>query len=209
MNYLRLSSALKSNKMYLFTLGDVKNLFPYEKEKAIKNNFTRWLLKGYFVRLKRDLYEFVGQDLEIEIPDLYVANRMYKPSYVSLETALSVYSIIPDVAACVTSVTTQTTRIFKNRYGSFFYRTCKGRAFTGYRLMLYDGFRVSIADKEKALVDFLYYRLRSGFPLGFNHERFNKDLLRRINWKRAFYYAGLFNKKTIQTLKECKECLKC
>lgn len=209
MDYLRLSSVLKSHKMYLFTLDDIKNLFPSEKEKTIKNNLLRWLSKRYFVRLKRDLYEFIEYDLDTKVPDLYVANRMYEPSYVSLETALSIYSIIPDIAAGVTSVTTQSTRTFKNRYGSFFYRTCKKEAFTGYRLMLYDGFRVNMADKEKALVDFLYYRLRSGFLLNFDQERFNKEILRKLSWKNAFYYAGLFNKKTIKTLKECKEYLQC
>ncbi|MBU0568808.1 hypothetical protein KJ693_12010 [bacterium] len=209
MDYLKLSSTLKSHKMCLFTLGDIKNLFPSEKEKTIKNNLTRWLLKGYFIRLKRDLYGLVEPGLEVRIPDLYVANRIYEPSYVSLETALSIYSIIPDVAACVTSVTTRPTRDFKNGYGSFFYRTCKGRAFTGYRLMLYDGFRVNIADKEKALVDFLYYRLRSGFPLDFDQERFNKDILKKMDWGKIFYYAGFFSKKVGKALKECREHLKC
>lgn len=101
MNYLTLNSALRNHKIYLFTLGDVENLFPDEKVKTIRNNFTRWHSKGYFVRLKRDLYEFVGYGPELKIPDLYVANGLYESSYVSLETALSIYSIIPEIAAGV------------------------------------------------------------------------------------------------------------
>jgi len=209
MNYFALRLALQTGKMYLFTLGDIKNLFPDERDKTIKNNLSRWLSKGYFVRLKRDLYEFIDQGREAKIPDLYVANRMYEPSYVSLETALSIYSIIPDVAAVATSVSIQPTRMFKNKYGSFFYRTCKKDAFTGYRLMLYDGFRVRIADKEKALVDFLYYRLHSGYATDFDEERFNKRILKKINWEKALHYAGLFNKKTTEILMECREYVKC
>ncbi|MFH1553037.1 MAG: hypothetical protein ABID83_05315 [Candidatus Omnitrophota bacterium] len=209
MDYIRFSSTLRRNKLYLFTLTDIKNLFPGEKEKTIKNNFTRWLSKGYCVRLKNNLYEFIEPGPEVKIPDLYVANRLYEPSYVSLETALSIYSIIPDIAAGVTSVSTRPTRTFRNRHGSFFYRTCRSAAFTGYRLMLYDGFKTYIADKEKALVDFLYYRLRSGFSLNFDEERFNKKILKKINWKKVFYYAGLFNEKTVRALKECKEYVKC
>ena len=187
MNYFTLSFTLRNNKMHLFTLGDIKNLFPDERDKTIKNNLSRWLSKGYFVRLKRDLYEFTEQREETVIPDLYVANRVYEPSYVSLETAISIYSIIPDVAAAVTSVTTQTTRVFKNKYSSFFYRTCKKDAFTGYRLMLYDGLKVRVADKEKALVDFLYYRLHSGYSIDFDEERFNKKILKKINFEKAFH----------------------
>ncbi len=209
MNYYNLSSKLRSHKMYIFTLGDIKNLFPREKVKTIKNNFIRWLSKGYFVRLKRDLYEFVDKGRELEIPDLYIANRLYEPAYVSLETALSVYSIIPDVAAGVTSITTRPTRTFKNKYGSFFYRTCQKKAFTGYRLMLSEGFKVYIADKEKALVDFLYYRLRFGISLDFVEERLNKKILKNIDWQKALGYAGLFNDRTIKLLKDCKEYVKC
>lgn len=209
MDYTKLGSALRSHRMYIFTSEDVKNLFPNEKVKTIKNNLGRWLSKGYFVRLKRDLYEFVEPGLELNIPDLYVANRLYEPSYVSLETALSIYSIIPDIAAGVTSVTARPTRTFRNKYGSFFYRTCREGAFTGYRLMSYEGFKVCIADKQKALVDFLYYRLRSTSSLDFNQERFNKKILKKIDWRKASRYARLFNHKTIKALEECKEYIKC
>lgn len=209
MDYLRLSSTLRSHKMYLFSLGDIQNLFPKEKLKTIKNNLSRWLSKGYIARLKRDLYEFVDKGAEFKIPDLYVANRLYEPSYVSLETALSIYSIIPDIAAGVTSVTAQPTRRFKNKYGAFFYRTCKREAFTGYRLMLYEGFKVNIADKEKALVDFLYFRLRLGQSLDFSEERLNKKILKKMDWKKVFRYSMLLNKKTMKALKECQEYAKC
>lgn len=209
MNYIELSSTLRSHKMYLFTLGDIKNLFPDEKVKTIKNNFIRWLSKRYFVRLKRGLYEFVEQGGELKIPDLYIASRLYEPSYVSLETALSIYSIIPDIAAAVTSVTSQPTRTFKNKYGSFFYRTCQKKAFTGYRIMLYEGFKVYIADKEKALIDFLYYRSRLGQSLDFDEERLNKEILKKIDWKKAFRYAKLFNSKIVKLTKKCEEYVRC
>ena len=209
MDYVAVSSALRRHKMYLFTLRDLENLFPEEKSKTIKNNFTRWLSKGYFLRLRRGVYEFVEQGTGLKIPDLYVANRLYEPSYVSLETALSIYSITPEIAAGVTSVTARPTRTFKNKYGAFFYRSCKKKAFTGYTLMLYEGFKVCMADKEKALVDFLYYRLRSAGPLDFGEERLNKRILKEIDWKKAFGYAELFNKKTVKALKKCEEYTTC
>lgn len=208
MDYIRLNQALRRNKMYLFTSRNVRNLFPFEKEKTIRNNFIRWLAKGYFIRLRRDLYAVAEEGGGPKIPDLHVANRLYEPSYVSLETALSIYSIIPEVAAAVTSVTTRPTRTFKNKYGAFFYRTCKRGAFTGYRLMLYDGFKAYIADKEKALVDFLYYRLRSPILPDFDNERFNKKILKKINWKKTLSYAKLFNKNTLKTVKNCREYVK-
>lgn len=208
MKLYRLSSLLRKKKMYVFTFEDIKNLFPSENTKTIKNNFTRWLSKGYFTRLKKALYELAEYGEESKIPDFYIANRLYTPSYISLEAALSFYSIIPDVAAGVTCVTTKPTRTFKNRYGPFFYRTCKKKAFTGYKLLLYEGFKVCIADKEKALVDFLYYRLRSSI-LDFKEERFNKKILKKIDWNKVLRYTKLFNKRTTKALKKCKEYVKC
>ena len=205
MDYITLNSTLRKKKVCIFTFEDVRNLFPNENTKTIKNNFTRWLSKGYFLRLKKGLYEFVDPSRESSISDLYVANRLYGPSYVSLETALSIFSIIPDIAAGVTSITTRHTRTFRNKYGSFFYKTCKKKSFTGYKLMLYDGFRVCVADKEKALVDFLYYRVRSGIKLDFSEERLNRKILKKIDWNKAFSYARLFNRKTHLALKKCKE----
>lgn len=209
MKYLELMFALKKNNLYIFSLRDIKNLFPEEKTKTIKNNLNRWIKKNYFSRLKRDLYEFTEPGAGRIIPDIYVANRLYFPSYVSLETALSIYSIIPDIAMHVTSITTRPTRKFKNEYGSFFYKSCKKRAFTGYRLMQYEGYKVFIADREKALVDFLYFRLRLNQPLDFEEERFDEIMLKKMRWSKVMTYAKLFNKKTLETVEDLKDKVKC
>lgn len=207
MEYLRLRTTLGKNKLYFFSLQDLKNLFPGERPKTLKNNLTRWVQKEYLVRIKRDMYQWTESCGVDEISDLYVANRLYEPSYISLETALSFYSIIPDIAVHVTSVTSRQTRIFRNQYGTFFYRSCHPRALIGYRLMAQGGFKIRIADPEKALVDFLYFRLREGPPLDFEKERFNKRILTKFRWARALGYANLFNQRTVKTVHQLGEFL--
>lgn len=193
--------------MCIFSLRDIENIFPEANVATTKNNMTNWLKKGYVERLKRDLYACVV--LEPEIPDFYIANKLYAPSYISLETALSLYNIIPEIAAQVTSVTTKSSREFKNRHGVFTYRSCRKRAFTGYRIVSYEGYKVLIADREKALVDFLYFKLRHGQSIDFEEERFDADILKGIEWKKARGYAELFNKTTINKLKDCWNWLEC
>jgi len=200
---------LRRNKVSVFSLRDIENLFPNAGVGTIKNNLTNWLKKGYIERLKRDLYACVEPVLESAIPDFYIANKLYVPSYISLETALSHYNIIPEIAAQVTSVTTKSSREFKNRHGVFIYRSCKKRAFTGYRIASYEGYKVLIADREKALVDFLYFKLRHGLSIDFDEERFDADILKGIEWKKAREYAELFNKVTTDKLKDCKEWSEC
>jgi predicted transcriptional regulator of viral defense system len=209
MDYYGLLTALKKNNLYIFSLQDIENLFPEENLKTLKNNLTRWIKKGRLARIKRGLYEFIDPGRQPVIPDLYIANKIYSPSYISLETALSIYSVIPDIAVQVTSLTTAQTRTFKNKYGTFFYRTCGKNAFTGYRIMNYEGFKVFIADKEKALVDFIYYRLRSGGAIDLKEERFDKNILKKINWARVNKYAKLFNARTLFTVKKLKGWVKC
>lgn len=209
MKYFDLISELGKSKLAIFSLRDIENLFPEEKLKTIKNNLTRWVKENKFLHLKRNLYEFIEPGLSSDIPDVYVANRLYSPSYVSLETALSIYSLIPDVAMQVTSVTTLPTREFKNRYGLFIYRSCQKRAFTGYKLMEYEGTKILIADKEKALVDFIYFSFRKNDNINFEEDRFNKDELKKLNWNKLLKYGKLFNNKTetvLQNLKEWSGC---
>jgi predicted transcriptional regulator of viral defense system len=209
MKYMEFLSTLRRNKVSIFSLRDIEIMFSNANVATLKNNLTNWLKKGYIERLKRDLYECVEPVLESEIPDFYVANRLYTPSYISLETALSLYNIIPEIAAQVTSVTTRPGREFKNRHGVFMYRSCKKRAFTGYRIVSYEGYKVLIADEEKALVDFLYFKLRQGISIDFDEERFDEDILKGIEWKKARGYAELFNKVTINKLKDCRNWSEC
>jgi len=209
MKYMVFLSTLRRNKVSIFSLRDIENMFPVANVATIKNNLTNWRKKGYIERLKRDLYACVEPVLESEIPDFYIANKLYAPSYISLETVLSFYNIIPEIAAQVTSVTTKPSREFKNRHGVFIYRSCKKRAFTGYRIVSYEGHKVLIADREKALVDFLYFKLRHGQSIDFEEERFDEDVLKGIEWRKAEEYAEVFNKVTLNKLKDCRSWLEC
>jgi len=142
------------------------------------------------------------------LPDLYIANKIYEPSYVSLETALSFYSIIPEVAAEVTSITTRQTKSFKNKFGRFRYSSCKKEAYCGYKIMLYEGLQIYIAEKEKAFVDFLYFNHRHGEKVDIDRERFDRECLRKLSWKKVLRYAKRYNQKTSATAERFREKLK-
>lgn len=196
MDFIGFMNMLKKRRMTLFTLQDVEALFPEASVKTVKNNLANWAVKGYLKRLKRNVYECV--QLADSLPDFYVANQLYRPSYVSLETALSFYGMIPEEAAEVTSISTKPTRTFRNKYGVFTYRTCKKNAFLGYRVMKMNGLKVLVADREKALVDFVYYRLLDGV-VDFTQERLSLSKLRKGV---ADGYAKRFNKRTLEAVKK-------
>lgn len=176
-------------------------MFPKEKDKILRQQIYYWKKQGWIKTLKNGLYQIIYPQ-QRNIPDLFVANKLYFPSYVSLETALSYYSIIPDVAMGVTSVTAKPTREFRNNYGFFRYRTIKNKAFIGYRIIEEDRFKIKIAESEKAFVDYIYFKLYDGDKIDIDAERFNLNAIRKFKRTKLHGYAVVFGKKTSTKVKE-------
>jgi len=66
---MKLLSTLRRNKVSIFSLRDIANMFPDANLGTLKNNLTNWLKKGYIERLKRDQYMCIEPVLESEIPE--------------------------------------------------------------------------------------------------------------------------------------------
>ncbi len=192
MDYKNLLTTLQRHNFVIFSYGDVRSFFPREAVATVRKELYRWNKKGWIRTLKNGIYEPVLL-ANSTYPDFYLANRLYSPSYVSLEAALSHYSVIPEVSMAVTSVSTKPTRSFKNEHGLFTYRTIRPRAFTGYYIEKMGGIDVLIAEPEKALVDFLYFKRRGAAAIEFEQERFDKAKIARMSKKKLKLYAGLFN----------------
>jgi predicted transcriptional regulator of viral defense system len=192
MEFKDLYKKLEKNKYYVFSFEDLRIFYTDESRENLKKLIYRWKKKGWVSSLKKGLYELT-YPADFNLPDLYIANNLYYPSYVSLETALSYYSIIPEVSMAVTSITTKPTRRFKNKHGLFIYRTLKKESFTGYSVEKQRDFDFRIAEREKAIVDYLYFKTRYDKVFNIQEERFDKSLLRDLNKEKLESYAELFN----------------
>lgn len=192
MNFKEFYTTLEKNRFFVFSYEDISLFFPDETKNNLKTTLQRWRKKGWICSLKRGLHE-VTFPKDLIIPDMYIANKLYSPSYVSLETALSNYSIIPEVSMSVTSITTKPTRKFKNKHGLFTYRTVKPAAFTGYYIEKINNFDIFIAEPEKALVDYLYFKTYRDKKFIPGEERFEKNIIADLNAKKIDRYARLYN----------------
>ncbi len=69
------------------------------------------------VKLRQGWYAFPEL---LQRPDFsrYVACRIYRPSYISLHTALSMYGMIPEAVTSITSISTLKTARFKTGSGN-------------------------------------------------------------------------------------------
>lgn len=152
MKWMELDKRLAETRLRIFTDRDFRRIAGVSKT-AASFQLMRYTKRGYLCRLKRGLYASRGR-----MPSRWaVANKVYAPSYISLSSALSYYGILPESVYSVTSITTRTTREFKVDEVAYSYRTMKREVFTGYRAAEIDGETVLIAEKEKAVADYLYF----------------------------------------------------
>lgn len=184
-------SKIKEKKLSIFNASDIRALFGISAV-ASAALLHRYKKQGFILQIKRGLYVFP----DILPPDVYIANKLYSPSYISLEFALSYYGVIPETVYEITSVTTKATRRFKALGKIFSYRKIKRAAYTGYAIQKQNGASFCIASAEKAFVDANYLRLLNNQkPI----DRFNKD---KINKIKALKFASLFgNEKLIGIIK--------
>jgi len=124
---------------------------------SVYKQLSRWASKGKIIQLKRGLY-IVASPYRIKEPHPFlIANKLKKASYVSLQSALEYYGMIPEYVPTVTSITTGRPEAIKSILGKYQYRHIKKDLFWGYReTEVIRDTNVFIAEPEKALLDLIY-----------------------------------------------------
>lgn len=163
---------------------------------AIKYFLERQVQEGLLMRLKQGLYT-----LKTDLPsEREIANKLYRPSYISFSYALAYYGILLESPYTVTSATTKPTRVFDSPTVPFSYYTIKKEAFTGYLLKKENNESFLIAEPEKALVDYVYFAILGRGP---SIDRLN---ISRLNKEKANGYATLYARKSL--VKKIEELFK-
>jgi len=191
LNWIGAERKIRDSGAIIFSPVDLKRILGVT-EISVRFFLTRYVKKGAIVKLRNNLYA-----LNSRVPsEAEIANALYRPSYISLTFALAYYHIIPETVYAVTSVTTRPTALFQTLEKEFRYHRIKISAFTGYAPEKFDGKTVLIADKEKAMVDYLYFVSRKTYEL---NERID---ISGLNKKKILRYAELFNNKGLDSLVE-------
>lgn len=137
-----------------FTMGVLNDFLKGYSQPSFKAHAM--VKEGKLIRLKRGLFCVNPKYSQKSINHGVVANILYEgPSYVSIETALSYYGLIPERTMGMTSVVTGRSKTFTTPIGWFSYKTIPEDLFPiGVRSV--DGYLM--ASPEKALCDYLYTR---------------------------------------------------
>ena len=170
MNFMDFKEALKP--FTVFSLQEIKKI----DANFHRRRLNEWQDKGYIKKVIKGFYIF--SDLKINEKALgEIANRIYAPSYVSFEMALSYYSLIPESVYAITSAATRKTSRFSTPIGEFIYRTIKPALFFGYNLVAYNDDKIfKIASPEKAILDYFYINPHIQTGDDFLSLRLNVDL---------------------------------
>lgn len=123
----------------------------------LRLQLSRWVKAGKLIQLTKGLYTLAEPYRKVTPHPFVLANAMKKASYVSLQSALGYYGMIPEHVPTVTSVTTQRPEEVETPLGQFAFRHIKNSWFHSYQQIdLGSGQRAFIATPEKALLDLVY-----------------------------------------------------
>jgi len=123
----------------------------------IHRQLSRWRQAGKIYQLRRGLYSLAPPFQKVNSHPFLVANRMLPASYVSLQSALAYFGMIPEYVPVTTSVTTGRPYHWETPLGIFDFRHIQVDFFDGYRLEdIGEEQQAFIASPEKALLDLIY-----------------------------------------------------
>lgn len=177
----------------VFSLQDVQKIAPNFN----RIQLDRWQKKGYIKRIKKEYYYFTDKEIDRNFL-FYLSNKIYSPSYISLEKAFQYYDFIPEEIFQITSVSSKKTNKFTTSMGSFSYRHIKPSIFFGYRMIDYGKQKILLAEPEKAVLDYLYLNPRLKAAADFREMRLNKqEFLEKIDFKKLQRFMKAFENKSL------------
>lgn len=123
----------------------------------IQMQLIRWVKAGKIIQLRRGLYALAEPYQKVTPHPFLVANQLKKASYISLQSALAHYGMIPEYVPAVTSVTTGRPEQLRTKLGVYIFRHIKKTFFKGFReIEVAPAQFAFVAAPEKAILDLIY-----------------------------------------------------
>ncbi len=144
--------------------------------------------KKHIIRIKKGLY-IPNENHHAMVSELHLANLIYGPSYVSFESALSYYGLIPEAVKNIQSATFKRRKTFDTYLGRFIYVVVPKDQYTyGLCFSTVNGKSILMASVQKALWDMMW---RDRFQIANVNEYLKSDLRVKQGFKRLFFKFAL------------------
>jgi predicted transcriptional regulator of viral defense system len=136
----------------------------------VRKQLSRWVTAGRIYQLRRGVYALAPPYQKVKPHPFLIANRLVRGSYVSCQSALAHYTLIPEYVPVTTSVTTTRPARWDTPLGAFEFRHIRPGLLRGFRLLeVQSGQRAFVATPEKALLDLIHLQA-GGDSLSFLRE---------------------------------------
>lgn len=156
-----------------FNLNDIRKFAPNYHREQLNYWQNKDLIKPFAGRYYYLANQFVDEGFLF-----MMANKIYEPSYISLESALAKYHIIPETVLGVTNISSRKTKQFQSDWGILSYRNIKATYMFGYDVVeVRKNIKYKIATIEKAVLDYLYLNTDINTLEDFEGLRWNKNQL--------------------------------
>lgn len=185
------------NKMFELACFSINQVYAWQPG-FDRNNLSRWTKNGLLIRLRQGYFTFPEYGAKRDYNYLF-ANRIYRPSYISLHTVLAFYGMIPEAVMQITSVTSLKTAIFNNKLGEYSYKSVSAEFMFGYELRpMESGLTIRFASPEKALLDLLYLYPAYKTQKEIKDLRLDEDFMsERLNKTLLLDYTSKFKNKAL------------
>lgn len=187
---------IKTIDLLMFEYRNYSNVYNKIKSEERKNNI---------IKIRRGLYE-----TNIKANPLTIANAIISPSYISFETALAYYGMIPERVYAIKSATFMKNKKkeFSNHFGLFLYCDINKNAYPFDICQVeIDDVKVSIASREKALLDMISVlsprkSIKEIKDLIFNDLRIDEDIFEKLDKTKMIELCDLYYNKSLKILKK-------
>ena len=194
MTTIELIQTLQSLDRVYFSVADMEMITALSKA-SLKVALSRLTAKKILTRVKRGVYQLSLAEIDVK----KIANQLYYPSYLSFESALSIYGILSQIPYTQTFATVKKSKKMNLNNTEVEFTQIKKDLFFGY--LLENG--IYIAEAEKALLDELYLISRGKRTL--NIEELN---LKEIKEEKMDEYAKKFPSYIMAEVDKIKKYIK-
>lgn len=132
---------------------------------SVRRQLGRWVTNGRVVQLRRGVYQLADPFRKVTPHPFVVANFLRRGSYVSLQSALSHYGMIPEYVPVTTSVSGNRPEMLATPMGRFQFRHLGPPFLFGFgEEETAPGQSAFLATPAKALVDLIHLTPRADDP---------------------------------------------
>jgi predicted transcriptional regulator of viral defense system len=129
---------------------------------VVRLQLNRWVKSGRIYQLRRGLYAIAPPYQKAQPHPFLVANHLQRASYVSFQSALAFYGLIPETVNITVSATTGRPERLETPLGIYEFRHIKADLLFGYRMTDLADQNALVATPEKALLDLVYLQAGGG-----------------------------------------------